>query len=414
MEGKKRTYYLFVPASVKPDKPAPLVVLLHGSRRDGFSLADRWRGLAKKEGVIVVAPDAADLALWTTPVDGPDFLYALVESIKTKHSIDARRVYLFGHSNGAGFAMIMSMLASEYFAATAVHAGALSPNADSLIRRATRKIPVSIQVGDRDPYFPPGTVRSTRDMLRSRGFAVELTELPGHDHWYYDRAAYINQKAWEFLRGHALTAEPRFEPNLLGAGGTEAEKSRCARMAYNRGVERQQAGNLKAAITAYSRAIRCDPAFVGAYNNRGVARLMREEYAQAVEDFTTVIRLEPTAAAYNNRAGAYASLKRRKEAIADFTRAIEIKPAAGSHFSRGIAYAEDGDFDSAYTDYTSAIGLDPKLARAYLNRGIISASRGKVDEAADDFAMAFRLDPGLRAELNAYMERFKATKRSGG
>jgi poly(3-hydroxybutyrate) depolymerase len=36
---KKRTYYLFVPSPIK--SPAPLIVLLHGSGRDGTSLVEK-------------------------------------------------------------------------------------------------------------------------------------------------------------------------------------------------------------------------------------------------------------------------------------------------------------------------------------------------------------------------------------
>ncbi|HWW76511.1 MAG TPA: hypothetical protein VNZ44_14030, partial [Pyrinomonadaceae bacterium] len=43
-EGKRRTYYLFAPASAKT--PAPLVLLLHGSGRNGLSLVEKWKELA--------------------------------------------------------------------------------------------------------------------------------------------------------------------------------------------------------------------------------------------------------------------------------------------------------------------------------------------------------------------------------
>ena len=39
-------------------------------------------------------------------------------------------MYLFGHSAGAGQALYLSLLESEYFAATAVHAGALRTEDD--------------------------------------------------------------------------------------------------------------------------------------------------------------------------------------------------------------------------------------------------------------------------------------------
>jgi poly(3-hydroxybutyrate) depolymerase len=52
--GTERTYYTFVPE--KLTAPAPLLLLLHGSGRDGMSQIDDWKGLAEKEGIILVAP----------------------------------------------------------------------------------------------------------------------------------------------------------------------------------------------------------------------------------------------------------------------------------------------------------------------------------------------------------------------
>ncbi|HKO98800.1 MAG TPA: hypothetical protein VJU86_17505 [Pyrinomonadaceae bacterium] len=101
-EGKKRTYYLYVPATLKPDGSVPLLILLHGSNRVGLSLAEKWKDLANKEGFLMVAPDSLNSAVWGTPVDGPVFLRDLVEELKAKHPIDPQRVYLFGHSGGAG------------------------------------------------------------------------------------------------------------------------------------------------------------------------------------------------------------------------------------------------------------------------------------------------------------------------
>src|SRR5207253_3820492 len=100
---RKRTFYLYVPASAKA--PAPLIVLLHGSGRDGMSLIEKWRELADKEGVIIVGPDSEGASGWSMPRDGPDFLRDLVEDLKSKYPINPRRVYLFGHSAGAVFAL---------------------------------------------------------------------------------------------------------------------------------------------------------------------------------------------------------------------------------------------------------------------------------------------------------------------
>jgi predicted peptidase len=209
--GKTRVYYLYVPSSIKPGTMAPLIVTLHGSNRTGVNLVEKWKDLAKKEGIILAGPDATDLQGWGAPQDGPDFLRDLVEELKKKQPVNPKRVYLFGHSAGASFALEMSLMESQYFAATAIHAGSLPKDDVELIDQAKRKIPISIQVGDSDQYFPLKVVRATRDALKTGGFPVDLTEIPNHDHWYYDQAAKFNQTAWEFLKKFELDAEPKYQ-----------------------------------------------------------------------------------------------------------------------------------------------------------------------------------------------------------
>lgn len=210
-EGRKRAYHLFVPEGVGKEKPAPLVVLLHGSGRDGKSLVEHWRKHAEKEGLILAGPDARDSMKWSIPEDGPRFIYDLVEELKATQPVDPRRVYLFGHSAGAVFGLFMAALESEYFAAVAVSAGAFNASNHALLDEAERKTPVALFVGTRDPFFPLPEVRRTRDAFAKRGFTAELTELPGHDHNYYSRSADINAKAWEFLKAHELPADAKYK-----------------------------------------------------------------------------------------------------------------------------------------------------------------------------------------------------------
>src|SRR6266550_5806760 len=141
-KGKTRAYYRYVPATVKAAAPAPLIVMLHGSGRVGMSLVEKWKDLAKKEGFIIAGPDSLDTRVWGMPQDGPDFLRDLVEELKTKYPINPRRVYLFGHSGGAVFALEMSLYESEYFAAAAIHAGALDSRSLELTNLAKRKTPI--------------------------------------------------------------------------------------------------------------------------------------------------------------------------------------------------------------------------------------------------------------------------------
>jgi predicted esterase len=188
--------------------PAPLIVVLHGSGDTGLMPVKRWRDLAAKEGILIAGPNALNRQMWRIPEDGPEFIYELVESLKKKHSIDPQRVYLFGHSGGAIVALYLGLMQSEYFAATAVHAGAIRPEDAYFIDKTRRKIPFSLIVGTQDPLFPVEDLRETRDMLTSRGFSVELTEIKGHNHDYGARSDEINRMIWAFFKKHRLEDEP--------------------------------------------------------------------------------------------------------------------------------------------------------------------------------------------------------------
>jgi poly(3-hydroxybutyrate) depolymerase len=209
--GTTRSYYLLVPARVKAEDPAPLIVLLHGSGREGRSLAEPWAALAKQHGIILAAPDSTVRQHWSMPDDGPDFLYALVEMLRVQLPVDPQRIYLFGHSAGAIHGLAIGILESEYFAAVAAHAGVLSDPMVPFLERAPRKIPIAIWVGTNDALFPLQAVRATRDALNARGFAAELTEIGNHTHAYYDRAMEINRQVWEFFQKHRLGADPKFQ-----------------------------------------------------------------------------------------------------------------------------------------------------------------------------------------------------------
>ena len=207
--GKERAYYLYVPSTIKG--PAPLIVMLHGSGRTGVTVVEKWKDYAKKENIIIVGPDATNLRGWGSPQDGPDFLRDLVEELKSKYPINPRRVYLFGHSAGASFSLHMGLMESQYFAAVAIHAGALTGQDMDVITLAKRKIPISMQVGDSDQFVPVKYCRATRDALKEAGFTVDLIEIEGHDHWYYDKASKFNQTAWEFLKKYELDEDPKYQ-----------------------------------------------------------------------------------------------------------------------------------------------------------------------------------------------------------
>jgi tetratricopeptide (TPR) repeat protein len=235
---------------------------------------------------------------------------------------------------------------------------------------------------------------------------VQLVEISGHDHWYYDLAPKINQTAWNFLKTFELPKEPVYQEQKFRSGD---KTSNQALEQYNLGVKRQQAGDNAGAIAAYTRALELDKNYPDAYNNRGVAYLSQRDYAAAVADFSRSIELAPSeAAAYNNRGSIYFSQAKFEESIADFTAAIKIKPSAESYVNRGVAYQRTGHDDLALADYEAAIKLNPRFGRSYVLHGLLLLKSGGQDAAAwKDLNQGFQLDPGLHAEFDPMIKQLR-------
>lgn len=208
--NRERVYSLYVPSGVSAERPAPLLVVLHGAGGEGKVMVEQWKDLAEREGIVLAGPDSLEAPRWASPQDGPLFLHDVVEKIRAEHPIDPRRVYLFGHSAGAVFGLQMAALESEYFAAAAFHAGFISASYYSIFDFASRKIPIALYIGTKDPLFPLAGARAMADALKAKGFPFTLTEIAGHKHDYPSRSEEINAQAWEFLASRKLPGEAKY------------------------------------------------------------------------------------------------------------------------------------------------------------------------------------------------------------
>lgn len=118
-DGRDRAYHLYVPTSLPPDRPVPLLLALHGGIGWGLQYAKNsgFDALAEANQFIVVFPDGVGPALkedtlrtWNggaccggavkQNVDDVMFLSMLIDTIEAQHPIDKARVFAAGHSNG--------------------------------------------------------------------------------------------------------------------------------------------------------------------------------------------------------------------------------------------------------------------------------------------------------------------------
>lgn len=200
-EGKKRSFQIYAKSQSK--KPRPAILLLHGSSRTGVSLVQKWKNLADENDIILIGPTA--ISNWSQSNDESfEFIDAIIGAANAVYKIDPNQLYVFGHSQGANYALKLAYARSDVFAAAAIHAGQMSWMQRRRISEAKRKIPLLIINGTHDKIFALGPVAETGKAFAEKGHPTALYVLKGHTHWYYDQAASINSLAWHFLSYYKL------------------------------------------------------------------------------------------------------------------------------------------------------------------------------------------------------------------
>lgn len=165
----------------------------------------------------------------------------------------------------------------------------------------------------------------------------------------------------------------------------------------NRGLARYLLGNNQGAIADFNQVLKIDSSDVDAYNNRGLARYNLGDKKGALADYSQALRFNPKyALAYNNRGIARNNLDDNQGAIADFNQALKINPNyAEAYAGRGLARYQLKDKQGAITDYNQALRINPKLATAYTSRGVAKSDLGDKQGAIADFNQALKINPNF-------------------
>lgn len=162
----KRAYNLHVPSSYNSKKPIPLVLAFHGVGGNGKEMANMtgFSPLAEQSGFIVVYPDAIrnhwDARRSSQPETTNDvgFISALIDDLGQRYTLDRRRIYVTGFSNGGTFAYRLACELSNKITAIAAISATMPENV-SRTCQPVKPISVLLMHGTNDaiiPYGPPG------------------------------------------------------------------------------------------------------------------------------------------------------------------------------------------------------------------------------------------------------------------
>ena len=145
---------------------------------------------------------------------------------------------------------------------------------------------------------------------------------------------------------------------------------------------------------------------------RGRRALSDGKYAQAIENFNILARLDSTDHwTYFFRGIAKYDLGDLRGAQKDFSTAVRLNPlfTDGYHY-RAISYNRTGDYDKALEDLQKAIELRPGFNNLYHTRGLTWFFSRNFDKAIDDFDYYIRRDPD---DPSAYTYRGDALLHQG-
>lgn len=180
---------VYVPKSYRPDRPAPMALLLHGSGDRGHTMIRAFRDLADKHGVILLAPDALDYSwdimvagarlrgVTRVPDWGPDVdrIDTALKEAFTSFAVDPERISLIGFSDGAGYGLSLGANNADLFETVIAFAPGLLMRVNGEGRGR-----VMLVHGERDDVLP---VKPTKNIfapaLKQLGFDVELRLFDG-------------------------------------------------------------------------------------------------------------------------------------------------------------------------------------------------------------------------------------------
>ncbi len=214
---------------------APLVILLHGYTASG-SLEELYLNItaeSNKRGFLYAHPDGTTDSqgnqFWNatdaccnfegSKVDDSAYISTLIKDVQAAYNVDAKRIYLIGHSNGAFMSYRMACEHGDQIAAFASLAGAMYSD----VTKCAAKEPVSLLeihgTADDTIAYEGGTIVSATYPSAATSVADWVTFDKCNKSPDAAAAPSISRRLW-------LAARPR---SRATAGVSRARASRCGR-----------------------------------------------------------------------------------------------------------------------------------------------------------------------------------------
>ena len=274
------------------------------------------------------------------------------------------------------------------------------------VRQAmTRATPTPVApFGAAMPNQNPNWVWTSPQQLAIDQFTDQIRDDPSSFVAFLGRA-----QAYERLRSH---------PNALDDYNTALQLDPTSLEAL-RGRSRVHTtlGDHELALQDITKVIDNVAATTDDYAARANINTLHQEFAEAVADYDTAMKLDPTNMSYvRQRAWAALNAGQYEKAVDDYSRMLELDPDEHhAHHSRGFAKFHLGDYDGAIKDLRRAVRTSPNNAhsRADLARFLHADGQPKkamreADRAVEDQQISETQGFWVRARIHRDLGHFDA------
>jgi len=217
--GARRTYLVHVPPNYSPQKPLPLVVVIHGAfdTAAGMEKYSTFSDLADRESFIVMYPNGMGIfglfQHWNAghccgkaandDVDDVGFIASAINDVRVRLQIDPSRIYMVGFSNGGMLAYRFAAERGDILAAVAPLAASIGgrPSEDAPQWRIPDPVkPLSVitihGMADDDIVYEGGV------SLHRGGTRTFWSVNESIDFWVRHNGCHPNAAATELNHGH--------------------------------------------------------------------------------------------------------------------------------------------------------------------------------------------------------------------
>ncbi|MDA8085609.1 MAG: tetratricopeptide repeat protein [Nitrospiraceae bacterium] len=190
-----------------------------------------------------------------------------------------------------------------------------------------------------------------------------------------------------------------------------AERKKKAELHYKLGLSRLESGQYQDAFVEFQKSLQNRSNDKRVYYALGYIYMKWDDTADAEKSFTKAIKIDPSfSQAYNDRCLLEYRQKKYERAVSDCNKALSnplYETPEKAFFNLGLAYSKLGKYDKAIRAFRQCTIRMGDFYPAYYQLALAYNAKGDYGEAASALQLAVRLDPRFKGDMTKAENTFR-------